>query len=757
MNNEQDFSHQVWELVNAPEYRPLKPRQIARRLGLDDPRDLKRTLKRMVREGRLAWGPKHLVLKGESAAPRVKPTNEIVGVFKKTSGGYGFVTPSGSTAPGREDDIYIARSRTADAANGDLVRVRVSRRKQGHVYRVSGQILEVVERRTHRFVGSYFEEGHEGWVEVDSGAFDGPILVGDAGAKNCRVGDKVVIEMAHFPSAEEYGEGVIIEVLGERGQPGVDTLTVIREFGLPEEFPEGALADARRQAEAFDETIGDDRTDFTGLTVVTIDPRTARDFDDAISLEPLDNGHWRLGVHIADVSHFVPYRSELDNEAFRRGTSVYLPDRVIPMLPEVISNNLASLQPGRVRYCMTAMIEFSAEGVPIATDLHRGAIRSAHRFNYEEIDDYLADPARWKEKLTPDVHRLVGDMHRLAMQLRARRMRRGSLDLVLPEVEIDLDDDGHVCGAHTTEYTESHQVIEEFMLAANEAVARRLVDEKLYFLRRIHEPPTEAKMRDLTKFVQMMGVECDNLQDRFELKRVVHETAQMPEAYAIHFAILRALQKAVYSPREIGHFALASDAYCHFTSPIRRYPDLVIHRMVGELIDGRKPAADFDRLVSLGEHCSDLERRAEQAERELIKLKLLNFLVDKVGMEMEAVVTGVESFGLFAQGLELPAEGMIPIRRLPGDRYQFDRAARTLSGFRAGNDFRLGDHLRVRVASVDPDRRELEFEVVVPGKSTRKSKSGKGSQRPQPRDEGSKRPGRKKSEPRGRGRGSRRK
>jgi len=368
-----------------------------------------------------------------------------------------------------------------------------------------------------------------------------------------------------------------------------------------------------------------------------------------------------LGVHIADVSHFVPYRSDLDNEAFARGTSVYLPDRVIPMLPEIISNNLASLQPNRVRYCMTALIEFSDEGVPIATELHRGAIKSAHRFTYEEIDEYLENDEPWKKELTPEVFTLVRDMHTLAMKLRRRRMDNGSINLVLPEVVIDLDDDGKVAGAHTAENTESHQVIEEFMLAANEAVAQYLVDEKLYLLRRIHETPDEDRLKELTKFVRQLGIDCGSLQDRFELKKVIEASEGRPESHAIHFAILRSMQKAIYSPKEAGHFALASKAYCHFTSPIRRYPDLVIHRMVGDLIDGKRPKADFDRLTATGKHCSDLEKRAADAERELKKLKLLGFMEKRIGEKLVAVVTGVEAFGLFAQGVEIPAEGLIPI------------------------------------------------------------------------------------------------
>lgn len=712
---EKSLEIRVQKLVEADNYKPLKPKAIAKKLKLDedDRRPLKKAIKRLIKKGVLAWGPKHLVLKAQKKGKdEGKRQDEAIGIFRRNASGFGFVTPEGSTATDRSEDVYISKQKTLDAADGDRVKIRTSRRRQGAEVRISGRIIEVLDRRTNQFVGTYRESNGYGFVVVDGGVFESGILVGDAGAKNCRIDDKVVIEMVNFPSPHEEGEGVIVEVLGDRGTPGVDTLTVIREFGLPEEFPESVLEDARAQAEKFDESIPEARTDFTTKTVITIDPKTARDFDDAISLERIENDHWLLGVHIADVSHFVPYRSEIDREAYQRATSVYLPDRVIPMIPEIISNNLASLQPNRIRYCMTAMIEFNPEGIPIATDLHRGVIKSAHRFNYEEIDEYLEDDKPWKEKLTPEVFELVRNMHTLAMMMRRRRMDRGALELTIPDVKIDLDEDGKVAGAHIEKNTESHQVIEEFMLAANEAVAQRLSDEKLHLLRRIHEKPSEMKTRDLTKFVRQLGIDCENLEDRHELKRIIELSNDMPEKHAIHFSILRSFQKAVYSPRELGHYALASDHYCHFTSPIRRYPDLVIHRMVGDLVDGKRPDSNFDRLAGLGQHCSNLEQRAEQAERELKKLKLLNYFADKVGHEMSAVITGVEPFGIFAQGVEIPAEGLIPIANLPNDSYDYDRTARVLSGYAEENQFRLGDLIGVRVSRVDTDRREMEFELT---------------------------------------------
>ena len=727
------LEQQILEFVGQSDYRPVKPKVLIEKMGIpeDALRDVKRAIKKLIKDGQLTWGKKHLILR---ATPGQANDREVTGIFRRAMAGFGFVTPDSSHPLLQGADLFIPLRKTGDAADGDRVRAKISRTSGGDSaarrgrkpasprrgeenssdkQRFSGRIVEVVERRTNQFVGSYFERDGFGLVQVDGGVFETDILVGDAAARNCRIGDKVVIELVRFPSNRFEGEGVIVEVLGPRGEPGIDTLTIIREFGLPEAFDEAVLDNARQAAAEFDdEEVPADRTDFTAETVVTIDPATARDFDDAISLQRLDNGHWRLGVHIADVSHFVQPNTPLDNEAYERATSVYLPDKVIPMLPEIISNNLASLQPNRNRYSTTAVIEFTEDGAPVATELHRGVINSAHRFTYEEIDSYLEDDKPWKQELSPDVFDLVRRMHTLAMVLRQRRLARGAIELTLPEVKIELDDSGRACGARQVEHTESHQIIEEFMLAANEAVARELADRELILMRRIHEPPSPQKLKELNSFVQGMGIDAGSLQDRFELKRVVAAAEGRPEEHAIHFAVLRSMQKAIYSPKEAGHFALASNEYCHFTSPIRRYPDLIIHRMVASLIEGKKPATDFEQLTRLGNHCSQREQRAEQAERNLIKLKLLNLLLTRLDEEFEAVVTGVESFGLFAQLQEIPVDGMIPVEFLPADRYQYDRDTRTLSGYRTGNLFRLGDRLRVSLRKVDPDRRELVLNLL---------------------------------------------
>ncbi|MFM8735529.1 MAG: ribonuclease R [Pirellulales bacterium] len=659
---------------------------------------------------------------------RAHAAEGVVGVFRRAAAGYGFVRPLDAPAGDRSADIHVPAMAALDAVSGDTVRVRISRSRDNGRPGLAGEIVEIVKRRTTKFVGSYFEAAGQGWVQVDGTGFARPIAVGDPGAKGVRPGDKVVVEMVRFPTHLRDGEGVVVDVLGKPGDVGVDTQTVIHEFGLPGEFPSEALDDARAQAGRFDESIPAARRDLTDRVVVTIDPVDARDFDDAISLERVERGHWLLGVHIADVSHFVREDSPLDQEARNRGTSVYLPDRVIPMIPEIVSNNLASLQPGKVRYTKTCWIEFTPEGIPVHSAVEPAAIRSRRRFTYEEVDVFLADPETPAVEMPPEVRSLLGRMRDLARLLRARRMARGSLQLEMPEVKIDLDRDGRVSGAHVVENTESHQIIEEFMLAANEAVAAALAAAEAGFLRRIHAAPDPRKLRQLTEFVSELGFEVDSLESRFELQRLLDMARGRPEEHAVHYAVLRSLTRAAYGPQPDGHYALASDCYCHFTSPIRRYPDLTVHRALEAVARGRRPPAD--RLVQLGADCSDLERRAETAERELIKLKLLNFLKSRIGEEMDAVVTGVEPFGLFVQGLALPAEGLVPIDTLPEDAYRYDRASHTLAGRRPGQTFRLGDRVRVAVARVDTDRRELNFRLVGRG---RRPKAGMRDRRTPPR------------------------
>lgn len=690
------------KLLSEADYRPATLKAVSRTLGIaaDDYPEFRGAVKQMIREGKLEYA------RGKTLRlPRAEKT--ILGIYRRASGGFGFVRPL--EAIPNVDRVYIGKESGLDASSGDEVAIRITGRSPRSGCKLEAKIVKIVARASATFVGTYFEEDDQAYVRVDGSTFHAPILVGDPGVKGAKTGDKVVLEIARYPSPGVEGEGVVVEVLGARGEPGVDTLSVIRAFGIPDEFDDDTLDEARRQARIFDENDLDGRLDLRDVLTVTIDPSNARDFDDAVTLSRDERGFWTLGVHIADVSHFVRPGSALDHDAKKRGTSVYLPDRVIPMLPEILSNGLASLQQDKTRLTLSAFMEFNAEGVRTDRRFARSVIRVDRRFTYEQAYEAMMNPDKRPEGISEDVHRLLGRMLDLAMILRKRRRRRGALELSMPEAVIDLGVDGEVIGAHLASDDESHQVIEEFMLAANEAVASFLTERHVDFLRRGHADPDEAKLLRFAEFARSLGYEIESPRSRFELQRVLDESADRPERHAVHYGLLRALKQARYSAEQEGHYALASEDYCHFTSPIRRYPDLQVHRrLVGVLAD-ENPRIDPAELVELAEHCTRTERRAEAAERDLIRIKLLTHLEKRIGEVFHAVLTGVEDFGLFCQLVELPVDGLLHVTSLPDDFYYLESDTHTLIGRRSGKRFRLGDRLEVRVARVDVDRRALDL------------------------------------------------
>jgi ribonuclease R len=711
-----DFEARVLEFVSAPDYQPVTLKVIARELRIraDAYHELRKKVKSMLRDGRLELGRNKTVRRPDTKGA-------IIGTYRRTAKGFGFVRPLKSKE--RANDIFIPIDSGLDASTGDEVAVKITKRPHTPGRNLEGRIIRVVERASGVFVGAYYEEGGYGYVKIDGTTFHAPLYVGDPGAKGARPGDKVALEIVRYPTPDLEGEGVIIEVLGPRGQPGVDTLSIIRAYNIPDQFDDETLEAARAQAKLFDETEISGRLDLRAQLTVTIDPVNARDFDDAITLACDERGFWQLGVHIADVGHFVRAGSPLDRSARKRGTSVYLPDRVIPMLPELISNSLASLQQERVRYTLSALIEFDATGVRTHFEFARSVIRVDRRFTYADAYRVMTSAERSVPGVAPEVESLLRRMLELAMILRRRRFARGALELSMPEVEIELGEHGEVVGALLAPDDESHQVIEEFMLAANEAVATRLDERNVAFLRRGHADPEPAKLRQFAEFARSLGFVLETPQSRFELQRVLNESADRPERYAIHYGLLRSMKQATYTAEPEGHYALASEKYCHFTSPIRRYPDLLVHRQLASLLSGQKPKSDPDELVVLAEHCTHTERRAEGAERELIKVKLLTHLEKRIGEQFHAVIVGVEDFGFFAQLVELPAEGLVHVTSLTDDYYYLESDTHTLIGRRSGRRFRLGDRVAVHVVRVDVDRRELDLALeggefkVVPARS----------------------------------------
>jgi ribonuclease R len=706
------LADRVMRLVVSADYRPSKPKQIATllKLGPDDTRELRRVIKQLTLEGRLIYGSNHLVMSVGSVGG---PSDTIRGTFRRAmGGGFGFLRPNHTD--GEADvpaDVFVPPGATGGALEGDLVEIKIRPSRKGGN---EGSVVEVLQRARRQFTGTFQMVGGKPAVFLDGTPYEQPVSVGDVRGLPLNNDDKVFVELVEYPSDDgSGGEAVILERLGSNSNPAVDTLTIMRQYALPDAFPEAVLDDARKQADAFnDDVVPSGRKDLTELLTITIDPHDARDFDDAISLER-EKDRWRLWVHIADVSHFVPIGGAVDEEAKKRATSVYLPDRVIPMIPEIISNHLASLQPERMRLVKTVEIELLDDLTITHTEVHNAAIHSNMRLNYEQVDLFLAAPEAYREKWGGEVCDLLQRMHQLAMQMRKARFKGGAITMDLPDIELDLDKSGKVTGAFRVEYTESHQIIEEFMLAGNQAVATWLDDLKLNHLHRIHPPPERRKLRQLSMFVKDLGIDVETIESRFEIQRVLDTVAGTPLEDAVNFAVLKSMNKAIYAPQLDGHYALDMEHYCHFTSPIRRYPDLTVHRLVQKLLDGKKTPDDpFSSLVKLGHHCSDQERNAAQAERELVELKLLHFLKKHIGETMDAVISRVFADGIHARCVKLPVDGFIPITTLPKDKYRFERRGQMISGFKEGNRYRLGDLLTVKVAKVDLQDRQLFLEVV---------------------------------------------
>lgn len=694
----------ILEAVRHPAYRPVKSRNLLRRLIVPDAdvEDYERVLEELQRA--------RLIRIGRDGRIRPSTTGDsFETVVRRQGSGAGTCLVRNEPHEG-DLDVWIAPEDMLTANSGDRVLVQLTRRRRRNGQRC-GRVVEVLGRNTTRYVGTFRMQADRPQVVVDGKNFDQPFKVDDADGWQVQPGDKVQIEILRFPRHGESGDAVLVEVLDHHDPAYIDALSVISEFGLPDAFPDDVLAEARERVAEFDESNLDGRLDLREECVVTIDPASAADFDDAISLKRSDDGHWHLGVHIADVSHFVREGSRLDVEAYQRGTSVYLPQRVLPMLPRVISNGLASLQQGKVRFAKSVFIEFTADGIPVGSRFENSAIRVTKRLAYEMVMPIVREPSRFRGRVSAPVRSLLHQMYELSRILRKRRMKAGALNLVLPEVELEYDKSGAVVGAHERPHDESHEIIEEFMLAANLAVAAEFNDRGITFLRRVHAPPSLKRMKEFALFCAALGMHLQRVQDRREILDLLREVESTELVSGIHFAFLKSLKQAEYSIEEMGHYALAVDDYCHFTSPIRRYPDLLVHRQLQQLITRRGKRKPTASTWEQGRQCSLLERRAERAERELVKIKLLRVMQPRVGEDWLTTITGVEKFGVFCRGVDLPAEGLLPVESLGNEQFDYDQTQVALVGRRSGRILRLGERLQVVIESVDIDRREMRLRL----------------------------------------------
>jgi ribonuclease R len=637
----------------------------------------------------------------------------IIGTFRANRKGFGFVMP---LEPTSHDDLFVPEGAAGGAMTGDTVTARVvSKGKRAGLPRYTGQVIEVLERANNRFVGTLLKEP-DGWiVQPDGSSFVKPISVDDVGAKNARQKDKVVVEILSYPTGKYLARGVIIEVLGRAGQYEAETQSIIRRYHLPSGFDADCLDQAHETAGGFDPEQLDGRGDITDKVIVTIDPPDAKDFDDAISLERDARGNWILGVHIADVSHFVPADSPLDAEAKNRGNSIYLPGRTLPMLPEVLSNGVCSLQPGQKRSVKSVYLTYDPEGNVLSRKFANSIMCSTQRLTYQQADKILKGHTK---DAKPGVLELLKNMETLSRTIEIRRIKNGMIHLDLPETELVIDKSGRVVDAHPADTSYPHTIIEMFMVETNEAVASLLDRLNVPFIRRIHPEPDALSVKNLAQLVRGFGFSMPRNPGRAAIQDLLAAVKGADCELAINLAVLRSLEKARYAPLNIGHYALASTHYCHFTSPIRRYADLLVHRTLQchlqNRLDRAKQIAAGQDLLQMGEHITFTEQRAEDAEKDLTKVLILQMLSKRIGDELDCVVTGLTNFGVFVQSRKFGIEGLIRKEDLGPDQWQYNERAHCITGERSGYTVRLGQSVKVRIDSVNIPARQLNLFPAEP-------------------------------------------
>lgn len=651
--------------------------------------------------------------------------------------GYGFVTPDEGG-----EDIFIPSKFLKGAMHGDLVEASSSPSRMGG-NKLDGRVIAVLERATSRIVGRYEETRRGAIVIPEDQRLNIVVAIPAKGRGTAQDGHQVVAELTSYPTGGRPAEGRIVEVLGWPDDPEVEVQSVIRRFDLPHIFPPDALTEADRIAEAVSENDLQGRTDLRPMPTVTIDGETARDFDDAVSLRR-EGDHFRLWVSIADVSHYVKKDSPLDREAYLRGTSVYFPDRCIPMLPERLSNGICSLNPHVDRLTMTAEMLFDRNGTMLESAFYPSVINSTARLTYTIVKQIIVDADPELADTYRPVAPMLLEMKELALILMGMRKKRGSIDFDLPEPEIIIGLTGRTEGIIRAERNLAHQLIEEFMLAANEAVARSVTARDIPFLYRVHENPDPAKLHTFQEFVYGFGYEFSLVEDKVkpsELQRLLAQADGRPEERMINYSLLRCMKQARYAAENVGHFGLASDCYCHFTSPIRRYPDLVVHRILKAAlalgfdsaqptkhsaqptsrslsgVEGKRTSRQLtiatERLGEVAEHTSKRERVAMEAERDVVEMKKLQYMQQHVGDQFDGYITGVTGFGFFVELEELFVEGLVHISTLTDDSYSHAEKQHSLIGRRTGTVYRIGDAARVTVASVSPATRRIEFTLAA--------------------------------------------
>ncbi|MDB2084453.1 MULTISPECIES: ribonuclease R [Clostridium] len=695
------------EFMREEAYRPMDIQELVSVFDInpDEYRAFKKTLKTMEKEG-LIFRTK----KDKFALP--ERLGLITGKLQAHAKGFGFLIPEVEG----EKDVFIPSSFINGAMNGDRILVQITREDKNGKKR-EGEVIQILERGNTKIIGVYEDSKNFGFVIAEDTRISQDIFISKKDRNGAKDGDVVVVEITKWPEKRRSPEGVVKEVLGQKGDKGLDILTIIKKYGLPEEFPPKVQAFTAGIDEEIPLKEYKRRKDLRDVRMVTIDGEDAKDLDDAVSIERLDNGRYRLGVHIADVSHYVREKNPLDKEALKRGTSVYLIDRVIPMLPKKLSNGICSLNPKVDRLTLSCIMVIDGSGKVLDHEIVESVIRTNERMTYTDVTKILKDN---DPELSKRYDYLLDDfkaMEELCNILYKKRTKRGAIDFEFEESKIILNEFGKPIDIKPYEREIANRIIEEFMLVCNETVAEHMFWSHLPFVYRIHEDPDEEKLEKFREFIYNLGyiVKWNGEVKPRNLQEILEKVRGKKEETVVSTLLLRSMMRAKYSPECVGHFGLAAKYYCHFTSPIRRYPDLQIHRIIKEFINGKIDDDRSKKLTALVDYAarqsSETENIATEAEREVDDLKKAEYMLDRIGEEFEGIVSSVTSFGMF---VELPntIEGLIHITALDDDYYIYDENHLCLMGERTKKIYRLGDFVKVRCSKVDIPNREIYFDMV---------------------------------------------
>ncbi|MGA0254789.1 MAG: ribonuclease R [Rhodothermales bacterium] len=676
----------------------FRPKEVAKKLGYrsnEDYRLCRALLEELESEGLIRR------MKGNTFGLRPRESR-LEGRISVHPRGYGFVRVEGMS-----EDFYVRERRMSTALDGDLVRIGLAARKPGDERR-EAEVLEVLERRRRTAVGTLEHSGSFAVVTPDDRRLTHDIYVDLATIGEARTGDKVQVSIDAFEHRGGAPRGRLLKVIGSADDPRIQTVALAMSIGVDVDFRPDVLEEANRIPDEIAASEIARREDFRHERVFTIDPADAKDFDDALHLKHLPNGHVEVGIHIADVSHYVPSESELDRSARERATSVYLVDQVIPMLPEHLSNSICSLNPEVDRLTFSCVVELDTKAQVVDFRVVESVIHSKHRLSYEQAQEIIAG-------LHPD-HELAGilaTLNQRATLMREERFEHGSIDFDIQEVRVELDEERRPVRIVPRERQDAHRLIEEYMLLANRLIAKRYGHDRP-FVFRVHDPPDADRITNLSQYVRVFGHELPHQNGHVTpkaLNTLLRSVSGRPEAAVIETAALRSMSLARYDTNNVGHYGLAAEYYAHFTSPIRRYPDLLVHRLIKEQLDGKR-RLNKDELSMLAKHCSEREQMATEAERASIQLKKVEYVLDHLGEEHAGVITGAARFGVFIELTELLVEGMVHVRDMDDDYYDYDEATFSLVGRRSGRRYRPGDMVRVIIVSASVERREIDLEFA---------------------------------------------